>query len=179
MNAPELVTMWDKPVRTAIRAGDYKDLNPNLILAIIWQESGGRPYAWNPEPKYRWFWNVKLDTPFRKLTEVEVNNEGAPFDFPTLAGDRDQEWWAQQASWGLMQVMGAAAREQHFREPYLTELVDPYLNIEYGLKHLWRYAYQFGGKPTLVALGRWNGGGNGNPVYADEVIKKLAIIEKE
>src|SRR5687767_808548 len=90
-------------------------LDPRLLRAQVLQESGGNTWAYNPEQRYRYFWNVKLWKPFREVTDPECSSEFPPVDFPTLAGDRDQEWWAQQASWGLMQVMGAVAREHGLR----------------------------------------------------------------
>ena len=107
-----------------------------LIAAIVQQESGGNPWAWNPEPHYRYLWDVRRRAPFRQLSSAEISSERPPADFPVIAGDRDQEWWAQQASWGLMQVMGAVAREWGYREPYLPALCDPETNIEYGCRHL-------------------------------------------
>ncbi len=117
---------------TAARHG----LEPALVAAIVQVESGGNAYAWNPEPHYRWFWDVRRNRPFRTLTPVEISGEVPPLDFPTLAGDRDQEWWAQQASWGLMQVMGAVAREMGFTRKYLTQLTDPEDSLEYGCRKL-------------------------------------------
>lgn len=111
-------------------------LPPSLIAAFIQVESGGDPWAWNPEPKYRWFWNVRLDRPFRTLGASEIASEFPPADFPALAGDADQEWWAQQASWGLMQIMGSVAREHGCRLPYLTRLCDPAENLEFACRHL-------------------------------------------
>lgn len=111
-------------------------LPPLLITAFIEQESAGDPYAWNPEPRYRYLWDVKRQAPFRTLTDAERASETPPHDFPTLGGDCDQEWWGQQASWGLMQVMGAVARECGFRDTYLPALVEPATNLEYGCRHL-------------------------------------------
>src|SRR3972149_8253567 len=107
-------------------------LDPKLVTAIIVQESNWNPWAWNPEPRYRWFWDVRKNMPFRKVTDQEILNKFPPSDFSTLSGDRDQEWWAQQASWGLMQIMGAVARECGFRGPYLPAILDPFDNITYG-----------------------------------------------
>ena len=112
-------------------------LPARLVIAMIQVESGGDESAWNPEPRYRWFWNVKTNAPFRALTDAEVAGKEPPRDFPALAGDRDQEWWAQQASWGLMQVMGAVARERGFIGKYLPELVRrPELCVHLGCAHL-------------------------------------------
>lgn len=146
----------------------------NLALAVIWQESGGDPYTWNPEPKYRWYWNVKTNQPFRTLIAAEIDSKTPPADFPCLAGDRDQEWWAQEASWGLMQPMGAVARECGYKGTYLTHLVEPELNLQIGCTHLSRKLSQAGGD-VHRALQLYNGGGN--PHYAMEVLAKMKEIE--
>lgn len=111
-------------------------LPPKLITAIIAKESSGNPWAWNPEPHYIYFWDVKYNRPFRKVSQAESANERPPADFPTVAGDPDQEWWGQQASWGLMQPMGAVARECGFTGAYLPELCEVELNIHIGCTHL-------------------------------------------
>lgn len=111
-------------------------LPPPLITAFIEVESGGNPWAWNPEPHYRWFWDVKRIRPFRTVSSAEVSAKYPPRDFPCLAGDTDQEWWGQQASWGLMQIMGAVAREHGCRLPYLPQLCDPQENLEFSCRHL-------------------------------------------
>lgn len=117
-------------------AADHFGLPFWLVAAIVRVESGGNPWAWNPEPPYRYLWDVRLGRPFRALTAAEIQSERPPADFPALAGDRDQEWWAQAASWGLMQVMGAVARERGYRGPYLTALLDPETALHYGCAHL-------------------------------------------
>jgi len=151
-------------------------LDPTIVSALILIESSGNPWAWNPEPRYRYFWNVRTNRPFRKITEEEIKSEAAPMDFPTLKGDRDQEWWGQQASWGLMQVMGAVAREHGFNGKYLTQLCDSEMNIHYGCQHL--ALIMRGAKGDLErALATYNGGRVGNverpfrnQFYADKVL---------
>lgn len=161
---------------TAARHG----LSPLLVSAVVQVESTGNPYAWNPEPHYRWFWNVRTNQPFRTLTRAEIEAETPPVDFPCLAGDRDQEWWAQQASWGLMQVMGAVARELGFNRKYLTQLTDPEDSLEYGCRKLLqlkgRYFEAHGwagviaaynaGSPRANTAGRFE-----NQSYVDKVLK--------
>jgi soluble lytic murein transglycosylase-like protein len=105
------------------------------------------------------------------VTDAEIANEVPPEDFPYLAGGRDQEWWAQQASFGLAQVMGAVARERGFRGLYLPELCDPETGMLYGIKHLDKFLQKY---DLRTALLRYNGGGN--PAYPDEVMKKLSAI---
>lgn len=107
-----------------------------LVAAIVQVESGANPWAWNPEPQYRYLWDVNRFAPFRTLSPAESASERPPQDFHCIAGDPDQEWWAQQASWGLMQVMGAVAREHGYREPYLPMLCRPEDGLDNGCKHL-------------------------------------------
>jgi len=133
MQVPLVFT--DSSARDTIRIyAERFNLSPALVAAIVMQESGGHPGAWNPEPRWRWFWDVKQNGPFRRLYPGEGEAEKPPSDFPCLAGDPDQEWWAQQASWGLMQIMGACARELGYKAPYLTELVDPFDGLNWGCK---------------------------------------------
>lgn len=104
---------------------------------MVMVESSVDPDAWNPEPAYRWVWDVVNNKPFR-VTSVEALDKAPPEDFPTRRGDRDAEWWGQQASWGLMQVMGAVARERGFdpRVHFPRLCSDPQLGLAYGCAHL-------------------------------------------
>lgn len=145
-------------------------LDEALICALIDVESSWSPWAWNPEPRFRWLWNVKTNQPFRKLSFGEAELKSPPVDFPTLAGDRDQEWWGQQASWGLMQVMGAVARERGYPQPYLTALLEPGTNLEIGCRHF-RHLLDRAVGDTARALLRWNGGGD--PGYPDKVLARV------
>jgi hypothetical protein len=159
------------------------NLPPLLLSALIEQESGGDPWAWNPEPRYRYLWDVSRNRTFRTLSLAEIGSEVPPFDFPTLAGDRDQEWWAQQASWGLMQVMGAVAREGGCRLPYLTALCGPDDNLEYGCRHLsnlrGRFMQTYGWPGVIAAYNAGSprrlsaGGPYQNQRYVDEVTARL------
>jgi hypothetical protein len=169
---PETVLKW-RDLAAMAKAFRFQ---PALVLAVIWTESGGDQCAWNPEPAYRYLWNVRTNAPFRALTPGESASESPPSDFPFLAGDRDQEWWAQQASWGLMQPMGAVARECGFKGPYLTRLVqDPELNLQIGCTHLRKQLDAAGN--VRDALRRYNGGpGNMDYSYADDVIRKIAEV---
>lgn len=161
-------------------------LTPQLVEAVVMQESGGNTFAWNPEPRYRYFWDVRKRAPFRALTPAEIGAETPPADFRGLAGDPDQEWWAQQASFGLMQVMGAVAREEGCTEPYLPALCDPVIGLRFGCKHL-KAQLDWAHGDIASALAAYNGGRGGNapgtkPLrnakYADEVLGRLAAITK-
>lgn len=115
----------------------------DLVHAIVQVESSGNTFAYNPEPHYRYFWDVRLQRPFRVVMPAEIAAKYPPRDFPCYAGDPDQEWWGQQASWGLMQLMGAVARERGFKGPYLPELTVAEVNLEFGCAHLAHLARRF------------------------------------
>jgi soluble lytic murein transglycosylase-like protein len=152
------------------------DLPHELINAIIQVESGGNTWAYNPEPHYMYLWDVRKNAPFRRPQSAELSNKTPPADFPTIAGDRDQEWWAQQASWGLMQVMGAVAREHGLRAPYLPILCDPAVGIEYGCKHLAVLRSRFFGRagwPGVIAA--YNAG---SPVVQNGVFVNQGYVDK-
>ncbi|MBK9496775.1 MAG: lytic transglycosylase domain-containing protein [Xanthomonadales bacterium] len=124
-----------------------------LILGIVQAESSGDTWAYKPEPPYRYLWDVKRGRPFRDLTMAERTSENAPHDFlaPVPSVDPDAEWWGQQASWGLMQVMGAVAREVGFGGPYLTALCDPALGLHIGCTKLRRLLQAYGDAEMAVS----------------------------
>jgi hypothetical protein len=155
-------------------------LDTVTVAGLIEVESGFNPWAWNPEPRYRYYWNLKTNLPFRKVSPEEATSETPPRDFPTLVGDPDQEWWAQSVSWGLMQLMGAVARERGFTGRYLTQLVDPKINITFGCMQLVRLL-QWSKGNLNQALAAYNGGMTNNSrvpfqnqSYADKVLAAIA-----
>jgi len=126
---PELAEYADMIEGRAISSG----LRASLISALIMVESGGRRYAWRPEPRYHYLWDIRRGSPFRPLTRFESASESPPADFPAPRGTSSTaEWWGQQASWGLMQIMGAVAREQGLQGPDLPVLCDPAINLGIG-----------------------------------------------
>jgi hypothetical protein len=155
-------------------------IDPILVQAVVQKESSYNTWAWNPEPHYRYLWDVRKNRAFRTLTPLERTNETPPTDFPILAGDRDQEWWGQQASWGLMQVMGAVAREHGLRAPYVTVLCDPQTGLEYGCKHLAKLLKRAQGDEQR-ALSAYNAGwapSAQGSIYAAGVLKiRQSLVE--
>jgi len=152
-----------------------------IVAAVVEHESmGGNVWAYNPEPKYRWFWDVRAGRAFRPVSGLEAAAKIPPDDFRACRGVcADAEWWGQQASWGLMQPMGAVARERGFTGLFLNELHDPVLNIDIGCKHLAAYAKRY--LPAYGwagALRAYNGGPyaavhNSNPEYPEKIRKIL------
>ena len=169
-------------IRTGIEAAKRVGVLPQYVLAIITVESHGNPWAWNPEPKYRFLWNVRTDAAFRKLTAAEIESEIPPFDFPAPAGaDRDAEYWGQSASWGLMQVMGAVAREDGYTDPFLTGLCDPLEGATRGTRHFAGLMGRYGKAESAIAA--YNAGSPrylpGGRVFVNQgyVDKVLAAVE--
>lgn len=149
-----------------------------LLLALVMQESGGDPWAYNPEQRYRYFWNVRTNSPFRAVTEEENASEYPPADFPSPAPgivDPDAEWWGQQASWGLCQVMGAVAREHGLAAPFLTCLCDPYIGLGVGARHLRGLIDRYGERDGLAAYNAGPGNRHGatGQEYASEVLARI------
>lgn len=132
------------------------DVPVGLIKAIIEIESGGNTYAIRYEKNYRWL--VKPLKQFHWHTPTERIS--------------------QKTSWGLMQIMGAVARERGFEGRYLAELCNPELGIKYGTKHLkWQYNRYDNWEDTISAYNRGNNGkdDNGdyfNQEYVDKVMKE-------
>lgn len=93
-------------------------LDPQMVLAIIQVESQGNPFVTRYEPAFKYFY--RPDEYAKKLKP--------PTTFET-------ERIHQQTSWGLMQIMGAVAREHGFID-HMPQLLDQETNILYGCKHL-------------------------------------------
>lgn len=108
------------------------DLDPALVAAIVTVESGGNRFAHRYESAYEYLWNVRTNSPYR-VAPADRTRDNAPDDFPAPPGTETAttEWIDQQSSWGLMQVMGAVAREQGLIL-FLTTLVDPMVGLNHG-----------------------------------------------
>lgn len=115
---------------------DTANLPIQLVRAIVLVESNGNPWAIRHEPRYRYLWDVGSNTPFRKIQQDELLDATAAQGLDAIPGSsRDTEWMGQRTSWGLMQVMGAVAREYGFRG-WFPQLCDINTGLQYGCKHL-------------------------------------------
>lgn len=126
-----------------------------LIKAIIEQESGGNTFAMRYEKGYPY-----LVKPFNKYHFNEAT-----------------EKVSQQISWGLMQIMGAVARERGFTGRYLSELTNPKVGLKYGCKHLkWNYNRYNNWQDAISAFNqgsnRKTNGKYNNQQYVDSVMQK-------
>lgn len=116
-----------------------------LVMAVVDVESSGNPWAYRYEPAYQWLVGQGL-TPTEQM--------------------------AQRTSWGLMQVMGAVAREYGFKG-WLTELCQPDVGLEYGCRHLKRYADRY--RNWLDAIAAYNAG---SPRKAGDVYVNQSYVDK-
>lgn len=119
-------------------------LDPVLVCAVVEQESTWDTWAIRAEPAF----DERYVKPMHKT--------------PT-------EEWARSMSWGLMQLMGEAARERGYTGP-IAALCDPATGLEWGCIHL-KGKLQAAGGDVAKALLLWNGGGN--PNYPSEVLARL------
>lgn len=141
-----------------------KGLEPNLVLAIIKRESDFQQYAMRYEPAFKYFWDPEG---FSRKVRVSIETERI----------------GQATSWGLMQIMGAVAREYYFTRPFGL-LFEPETNIEYGCRHLKTFFTRYGniqdavasynaGSPRLASDGKLV-----NQPYVDFVLTYKSVLDK-
>ena len=106
-------------------AASRMDLPWELVQAICVTESSMNPWAIRYEPAYRWFYGT------------------ADALSPT-------ERAGQQMSWGLMQVMGAVAREHGFTG-WFPSLCEPTVGLNYGMRHLAGFYARYKNWPDAIA----------------------------
>lgn len=133
-----------------------------LIYAIIETESGWNPYAVRYEPNWRYL----IEIPDKMLNALGIT--------------RDTEKQLQKFSWGLMQVMGSVARELNFTG-LLTELVNPRINVNLGVRHFKRFLGKY--KNLEDAIASYNAGSprkreDGKYINQQYVDKVLANYKK-
>ncbi|SRR6266436_3413497 len=138
-----------------IRAAQF-GLAPELVCAVIEQES-----RWNP-------WAVRYEPEFQEKYVVALKHAGR---LKTFGASMDTEIVARSCSFGLMQTMGQVVRETGADFAFLTELCNPERALEFGCSHLAKKLEKANGLADR-ALQLWNGGGN--PNYADEVLARMA-----
>jgi soluble lytic murein transglycosylase-like protein len=91
-------------------------IEPELICAFIWQESGGETRAIRFEDKIHFNYTANKYAKQLNISQItEVN--------------------CQNTSFGLLQILGVKARELGF-EGYLTDLLIPEIGLKYGCKNL-------------------------------------------
>lgn len=130
-----------------------RGLDAALVAAVVETESAFDPWAMRYEPSYKYLvGNVE------SLSQIER--------------------YTQMTSWGLMQVMGAVAREYGFTG-WLSKLCDPTVGLNYGMLHLNRFYTRYGswthaiasynaGRPLMIE------GKYVNQIYVEKVLTAQA-----
>lgn len=138
-------------------------LDPDLVLAVIQIESGGKTWATRYEPHWKWFKDV-------------------PKWAKELSQSEETERVAQATSYGLMQVMGAVCREMNFRG-YLTQVCITEVGIRCGCMKLQSLFKKYEVQDDAIAA--YNQGDNRkspvgkymNQSYVDKINAALKVIK--
>lgn len=128
-----------------------------LVAAVVRVESGGNPWAIRYEPAF-----------FDRYIAPKPVKSKAPCSDQTEAR-------MQATSWGLMQIMGATARETGFDGVFLSELCDPEVGLEWSCRYLVKLVKRYGdgeaavaaynaGSPRKLANGQFR-----NQAYVDKI----------
>lgn len=146
-----------KPYREEIaKAATKHAVDPDLVEAIVWQESSGVPSAYRFEPAY-WERYCKEDPKFA-----------------------DEEPRRVAASYGLMQLMYPTAVELGYTGTP-EGLFEIPVNLDLGCKLLAKLLHRYGGQ-RILALAAYNGGPGGvtrpGPLsYAESVNSRYERIK--
>lgn len=141
-------------------------VRPELVQALIDIESSGNPYAIRFEPHF-----------YKELLNKSIQ---------TFSSDCtvDTERVMRATSWGLMQIMGETARNLGFDNKFLSELIEPGINLKYGCLYLARSTAinrkQYGIKGGIAAYnaGRIKLDSNGQFVNLKYVNKVMAKYQE-
>jgi len=142
----------------------FYGLDANLVQAICQVESAMNPYAVRYEDHYNYLYKVKEYAKKLHITEAT-------------------ETILQKMSYGLMQVMGGVMREYGFAGSMMSAC-DPYINLEFGCRHLSKFLVQHGdiktaasayncGTPKRDAHGAFK-----NQIYVDKVMAAYYKIKQ-
>lgn len=124
-------------------AGQF-GLPPEILRAMVVQESGGNPWAIRYEPGF-----------FRRYLD------GKPMNFVPKGCSADTERNGRAISWGLLQIMGETARAQGFRGGF-PELCDPDVGLYWAALYLSRLRDRYFDRGGWDGVVRAYNGGPGN-----------------
>lgn len=160
LNLEEIVSHYGN---IAKNISNTQSVQPELILAIIKQESSGVAFTHRYEPAYDY-----LYMPLRYSQELHI----------TMTSEVE----AQKTSWGLMQIMGGVARELGF-EDYMPALCIPATNINFGARKLSQLLNKYASLTASIAS--YNAGSPRktpqgsyvNQEYVDHVVSYMRQIK--
>lgn len=155
------------PVEDAIKeAADGVKVRPSLLMGLAWKESSFSWWAAKFEPGYPYLWDTKNNKPTRVEAETGAIGMASPATELTF----------QRTSWGVLQIMGATAREFGFREALLSHLLDVRLGAQYGAKYLAFLLRRHAGDEA-DALSAYNAGAPTDKNFAAYVSPILTMAE--
>ncbi len=141
---------------------DDLDIDADIAAAIIMTESGGDPLAIRFEPKWKYY--VTPDT-YARTTHITYETER----------------YLQSCSWGVMQVMGAVARECGY-VGHILRLAEMPIGLLYGCKKLKKCLDKYNeveaisayncGTPMKTPAGKYT-----NQDYIDKVLSFLKELD--
>lgn len=123
--------MFDEEIRAA---SEEHEISFALLKAICKAESNINPNA------------TRLDPGWSRFTDAEKTSELCKKTSTTLATERAH----QATAWGLMQVMGAHAREMGF-EGSLPALCMPEIGLFYGAQRLKKFLNRYSLEDAISA----------------------------
>lgn len=143
------------------------NLNPDLVLAMIFQESDGHIWSYRVEKGLNL---VYMPTVFHKKLFISY----------------DTECLFQNTSWGVLHILGVKARELGFLD-HLPMLLQVETGLEWGCKAIDSFRKIFPYEEDYISA--YNGGagavykktiaGYSNQAYVDGVKMRWASIERE
>lgn len=134
-----------------------------VLEAVIEQESSGNPWCARFEPGF-----------FARYIEGRSTDELGGVWPSWVSASTEQSFRA--TSFGLMQVLGQVARELGFKGPFLTQLCDPTLGVEYGAQHLAAKFAKYGNLEN--ALSAYNAGSptpSNQRSYVYPILKRMGL----
>jgi hypothetical protein len=158
----------------AASAARHHGVDPNVICAMCEVESSWNPWSMQHERTYRYLWEFK---------PVDSGWEMNPALREVVPGACTQatEMMLQRTSLGLLQVMGATAREWGMTG-WLTLMLIPEIGLEYGVRFFKHLLDKYNGV-VADAVSAYNQGSprhDENGIYFNQkhVDKVLAAAER-
>lgn len=145
-----------------IKASEDYNLEIDLLIGLILQESLGQENAVRYEPAF-----------YKRYLQNKKRSQIAGYWPLGTIPNNNTEYNLRSTSFGLMQIMGQVAREYQFTNRWLTDLLNPEINIMLGARILNDYITKRG-NPTAGLL-RYNGGGD--PDYPSKVYNWVGTKE--
>jgi len=145
------------------KAAEDHEVREDILASMVWQESGGNPFAIRYEPAFY--------RRYIKDKDRESLSGHVPSQIPTI----ETEKIMRSCSFGLMQLMGETLRwYTKTKTPYLTTYLDPTLNLDAGASFL-AYLLKKSNQDYTEALRLYNGSASYPPLIFDHVKKKTYL----